>query len=104
MDLTTILELFASPIGLSGLTIVISEFVDKYWDLDGAAAFLRAAVVAAILCLIGMVANLGYMADVVGFGIVKNIVEVILLSAGAFNIPFLKELLEKVKLRTDSNS
>ena len=100
MDLNTILEFFASPIGLSGLTIIIAEFIDKYWDLDGAIAFARAAAVAVILCLIGMFANIGYMADVEGFAIVTKIIEVILLAAGAFNIPFLKDILEKVKLRS----
>ncbi len=100
MDLTNILELFASPIGLSGFTIIISEFIDKYWDLDGGAAFARAAVVAVILCLVGMFADIGYMADVEGFAIVTKTIEVILLAAGAFNIPFLKDILEKVKLRT----
>ena len=103
MDLTTILEFFASPIGLATFTIVISEFVDKYWDLDGYVAFVRAGAVAVILCLIGMIANIGYMADVVGFQIVKNVIEVILLSAGAFNIPFLKDILEKVKLRAPTD-
>lgn len=99
MDLTTILEFFGSPLGLSAFTILISEFIDKKWDLDGYPAFIRAAAIAVILCLLGLILHIGYMADAAGFTVVKNIIEVILLSAGAFNVPYLKEALEIIKVR-----
>lgn len=100
MDLTQFLEFFASPIGLAGFTIAISEFVDKYWDLDGHVAFIRAAFIAAILCFLGQILSLGYMADVNGAGpTAQAILEIILISAGAFNFPLLKEFLELIKLR-----
>ena len=99
MDLTTILAFFASPAALVPLIVLVGEFVDKYWDLDGTAAYIRTAVLAVLLGLVGLLFNIGYMADVGGVEIVYNLVVLILASTGLFAVPFLKQILEFLKIR-----
>ena len=80
MDLTTVLAFFASPEALIPLVVLLGEFIDKYWDLDGTAAYIRTAVLAVLLGLAGLFLNIGYMADIEGLAIVYNLVVLILAS------------------------
>jgi len=99
MDFNTILGYFASPEGLVAFTVLIGEFVDRYWDLDGTAAYIRTAVIAVILGVVGVILDVGYMADIEGIDIAYNLIVLILASTGLFAVPFLKQILEFIKIR-----
>ena len=99
MDFNAILEFFASPEALVPLVVIVGEFVDRYWDLDGTAAYIRTALLAVILGLAGFLLNIGYMADVGGIYVVYNLIVLVLASTGLFAVPFLKQILEFIKIR-----
>jgi len=95
-----IAEFFTSPGALVGLVVILGELADKVFELDGTAAYIRAAVIGAILAGGSYLAGLGFMAELTEtIDIVGNIVMVILASTGLFQVPGLKAVLAFIKLR-----
>ena len=89
-------------------TIAISEFVDKFWDLDGVAAQIRTWAIGIVLGAAGGIFGLGMFADpavcgeaampAVLCGAIVGLVAAILANF-AFLLPVVKWVLEKVKIR-----
>lgn len=88
---------------LVGLIVVVSEGIDKYWDLEGIKSWIRSWVIAIILCLMGAYFNIGIFADEglwpwfaegpfcgILLGLAAN---------GLFSIPGVTKVLEFIKVR-----
>lgn len=102
-------DLFTTFPVLIAAVITASEYIDKIWDLDGLAAWIRSAVIGLLLTFVGAYFQLGLFADCTLFefwcgltwyyqGLIASVI-VIGASNGLFAFEKVKNILVLIKAR-----
>jgi len=99
-------EIFVNIAVLISAVLALSEFVDKFWDLEGVASQARSLVIGALVGTLGAYLDLGMFADPTVIGAQPDYISGPVIGLGAalmanwsFTTPFVQYLLELLKLR-----